>query len=557
MPNKCCVIGCRANYQYGPSKPVFKFPDDTVFSNKWVAFLNRQDFQPGKYSVICIDHFEERFIIQHQNKVALNYSLNPIPTIHPSHIPLSLVSVPSESRKLPAVRIFQPDELESFKSSHEISTFEDVIRYIEHSAEYRDLHTDISDDSITAYRVVICSGIATIQECIHIDNNLHVKLSFEGCPIPLPGYIDRAKGSRLTSLDMLTNLPVYCRNAESTCETDIIGELLKLKYYNPKGRPPYSATVLRFALIMRYTSNSAYRYLEKFLPLPSFSLLYKLKSHHIDTCKGLISLRENSLFSNDAVLLLDEMYLQQEVQYDGRDLSGCDSKLQMYKSVLCFMVVSLKQSTPYVLRAIPLIKINNQIVQEGILNCIHMLSREQFNVRAVVSDKHSTNVSAYRHLKGIYPCTLHDNAITNPFNPEKHIYLIYDTVHLIKNIRNNLLATKCFQIPELETSLMDVAIKITSGSIHWSIFHSVHEKDLALECHVRKAPKILYQALHPGNNKQSVPLALSIFDLTTITAIHQYFPEDKTTSPFLNLIYNWWLIVNAKEGSTLILLEMH
>ena len=94
---------------------------------------------------------------------------------------------------------------------------------------------------------------------------------------------------------------------------------------------------------------------------------------------------------------------------------------------------------------------------------------------------------------------------------------------------------------------MDVAIKITSGSIHWSIFHSVHEKDLALECHVRKAPKISYQALHPGNNKQSVPLALSIFDLTTITAIHQYFPEDKTTSPFLNLIYNWWLIVNAKE----------
>ena len=57
MPNKCCVIGCRTNYQYGPSKPVFKFPDDTVLSNKSVAFLNRQDFQFGKYSVICIDHF--------------------------------------------------------------------------------------------------------------------------------------------------------------------------------------------------------------------------------------------------------------------------------------------------------------------------------------------------------------------------------------------------------------------------------------------------------------------------------------------------------------------
>ena len=53
--------------------------------------------------------------------------------------------------------------------------------------------------------------------------------------------------------------------------------------------------------------------------------------------------------------------------------------------------------------------------------------------------------------------------------------------------------------------------------------------------------------MHPGNNKQSVPLALAIFDLTTISAIRQYFPEDKTTFSFLNLIYNWWLVVNAKE----------
>ena len=85
------------------------------------------------------------------------------------------------------------------------------------------------------------------------------------------------------------------------------------------------------------------------------------------------------------------------------------------------MFVSLKQSTPYVLRAIPLNKINHQIVQEGIVNCILMLSKEQFNVRTVIGDNHFTNVSDYKHLKDMYPCSLHDNAITNPFNPEKHI----------------------------------------------------------------------------------------------------------------------------------------
>ena len=98
--------------------------------------------------------------------------------------------------------------------------------------------------------------------------------------------------------------------------------------------------------------------------------------------------------------MLDEMNLQQEVHYDGRKLTGCDSKLQMYKSIVCFMVVSLKQSTPY-------------IVQDAIINCVNMLSRRDFKFRAVVSDNHSTNVSAYKHLKALHPCSMPHNSIAN------------------------------------------------------------------------------------------------------------------------------------------------
>ena len=138
---------------------------------------------------------------------------------------------------------------------------------------------------------------------------------------------------------MLTNLPVYCKNAEEICETDVIKELIKLQYYNPQGRTPYSANMLRFALIMRYTSNSAYWYLKRFLPLPSYSLLRKLKSQKIDTSNALCSLRDNLLFSDDVVLLLDEMYIQQEVQYDGRELIGCNANFKCskvyYVSWLC------------------------------------------------------------------------------------------------------------------------------------------------------------------------------------------------------------------------------
>ena len=351
------------------------------------------------HSVICIDHFEERFIVQHTKKALLNYSMNPIPTTHPSFIPSSLPTVPSECRKPPTFRIYQPDELDSFNSKYKLSSLADVIKYIKNSQEYSDLQTVVSENSVTSYRVVILTGIATIRECIHIDSNFHVKPSYEGCHLPLPGFIRSAEGCKLSSLDMITNLPAYCRNSESPYYINVIKELIQLQYYSPRGRPPYSNTVLRFALIMRYTSNSAYRYLKTFLPLPSYGLLNKLKSKSFDSCKALLSLKENSLYGSDVVLLLDEMYLQQQLQYDGRDLTGCDSELQMYKSILCFMVVSLKQITPYLLKVIPLTKkINHQIVQDGILNCISLLSGH-FTIRAVVSDNHSTNVSAYKHLK--------------------------------------------------------------------------------------------------------------------------------------------------------------
>ena len=144
-------------------------------------------------------------------------------------MPLSLAPVPSESRKTPTIRIFQPDELQTYTSKYRIKSFSDVVKFIKDSEEYKDLQFDVTDNNITTYRVVICSGIATVKECIHIDHNFNVKLSYEGCHIPPPTYIHRAEGSRLTSLDILTNLPVYCRNAEGSCETNVIKELLQIQ----------------------------------------------------------------------------------------------------------------------------------------------------------------------------------------------------------------------------------------------------------------------------------------------------------------------------------------
>ena len=56
--------------------------------------------------------------------------MKPITTIHPHLIPLSLAIVPSEPRKLPTVRIFQPHELQAFKSTFDLRSFADVTRHM-------------------------------------------------------------------------------------------------------------------------------------------------------------------------------------------------------------------------------------------------------------------------------------------------------------------------------------------------------------------------------------------------------------------------------------------
>ena len=92
---------------------------------------------------------------------------------------------------------------------------------------------------------------------------------------------------------------------------------------------------------------------------------------------------------------------------------------------------------------------------------------------------------------------------------------------------------------------MDLSINITPGPIHRSIFHRVHEQDLAIECHMRKAPKISYQA--PRKQQTVCPPCSQFSSQPPSQLFGNILTEDTTTSAFLNLIHNWWLVINAKE----------
>ena len=91
--------------------------------------------------------------------------------------------------------------------------------------------------------------------------------------------------------------------------------------------------------------------------------------------------------------------------------------------------------------------------------------------------------------------------------------MFFVTVHLIKNIRNNLLNAKNIVFAEFSYNQGNIQLHCPQGYIGWADLYNIYDKDKELKGNLRKAPKLSYQALHPGNNKQNVLLTLALFSI--------------------------------------------
>ena len=278
-------------------------------------------------------------------------------------------------------------------------------------------------------------------------------------------------------------------------------------------------------------------------PLPSFSTLAKIQKGGIDALKAVKILMEKGEISHDIVLMVDEMYLQKSTQYHSGQYVGADEEGNLYKGIVGFMIVGLKKSIPFIIKASPEIRITGSWLFQELESSVNDLLSIGFNVRGIVADNHSTNVNAFARMKKQYGSNQEDNHVTVS---DKKIYLFFDNPHLMKNIRNNLLAAKKFVFPEFSFTIKnEEIITVPGGYISWRNLHTVYDMDENLKGNLRKAPELKYKALHPGNNKQSVPLALAIFAPTTIAAVKNYLPERTDIAGFLELISKWWIIINS------------
>ena len=189
-------------------------------------------------------------------------------------------------------------------------------------------------------------------------------------------------------------------------------------------------------------------------------------------------LKDNGSISDDVILIVDEMFLQKCEEYIAGESYFADEQGELYKGVVCFIIVGLKSNIPYVVKALTEKQITGEWLKDELLACLKLLQENEFRVRGIVSDDHSSNVNSYEELRSACDASVDDLYIT--LNNQK-TYLFFDSVHLVKNIRNNLLNRKRFLFPTFNSTGFYDPISVSGGEISWRLLHEVYEKDQKLE----------------------------------------------------------------------------
>ena len=120
-------------------------------------------------------------------------------------------------RRSPRKRIYQDDQYQSFMNYDLINKLSDI----EDSLSLAGFLFK-NNDYVTFCKIEFSEKRAPeAPECIKIDKELHVKLFFKGCPVPLPQWFRQSTYYCLTRKSMLENFPVCLRTYADNHSTSV------------------------------------------------------------------------------------------------------------------------------------------------------------------------------------------------------------------------------------------------------------------------------------------------------------------------------------------------
>ena len=549
MVKKCCMVNCDTNYASkkddgGRKISVFRFPsekNEPEERKKWIGVCSkvRADLRVTDETVICELHWPENYPT-YRKKGHERPSVPPSIFIGiPSSIVPDTLPPPQETlRSWNQLRNMLPDELDEFERLDRLS-YSDLEEQLVNS-NTRQFSTPttafLNDGHVYIQSMTYFQGVPTFL--LLISETLKFEAFHIGVKVNVPS-LSRNRVSCIDRWSILEQALHFLASRETTSKLEVLKQQVDSMSCKSVGESLYNPDIMTRAFEYFTTSRSLYHRLREDYQLPSVRTLTRVTSKVSKLQDGQFIKRVFDSLTEEkkhCLLLFDEVYVKKMMTLHGGTVFGkaANNPTLLANAVLGLMIDCLFGGPTFLSKMIPVTKMTRAFLSEQIDITLEAIISAGGTVQAMICDNNRTNQSLFNKIKTV------DG---KPWRTPNDMFLLFDYVHIMKNIRNNWLTEKTGELV-----YDDGGVKKTAKWSHITQLFKAEVGDPLL-----RMSKLTEKSVMPKHTeKQSVPLCLQVFcDETAVALLSHSATKNEEgiqeTATFIQKVVKFWKIVSVKK----------
>ena len=139
------------------------------------------------------------------------------------------------------------------------------------------------------------------------------------------------------------------------------------------------------------------------------------------------------------MLLHDEVYNKKSMQYHGGEIFGraANDPSLLAETMLGQMLICLHGGPKFLINMLPVAQLNANFLSEELTKTMDAIKNSSGRLKAIICDGNRTNQACFKKFETIEG---------KPWMSAQGIYLLFDFVHLLKNLRNLWITEKSLQL---------------------------------------------------------------------------------------------------------------
>ena len=225
--------------------------------------------------------------------------------------------------------------------------------------------------------------------------------------------------------------------------------------------------------------------------------------------------------------------------YHGGTVFGkaTDDPNALTKTVFGIMLSCLFGGPLFVSKMIPISKLDSTFLFNHIKVSLDNIEASGGKVKAIICDNNRNNQAFFKKIN-VVP--------KKPWLTQDGLFLLFDFVHLLKNIRNNWLTEVMGELVYFDTD------DGTQKTAKWYYLKRLYEIESKESKGLVRMSDLIEVSVSPRPcERQKVSHCLKVFSEKTFTALLTHpglsqYKDVEDTATFIKKVVNWWKIVNVK-----------